>query len=489
MEETLDERLKHLAVLDLANKGEMTVRENLITPLLQLLGYDQDEDYEVIRDGDDGQKFKLLLPTVYKGAKTNTSIAPDYIPTVRKKFFWVLEAKRGSTNDLKTSFIAQVLQYAVHPQIQARFATLIDGVHIAVYNVHSEFFDLERKIYEPILEMAVTELPARFEELRLLLGHEEIRDQLAHELENDYVKLCTISLNQDYPQALLARLQARIPELRIIIRHQKALLVTSDFDHKTQEIQRIFQNYTVPELIASCRFPLGSVMTSPAYELAKRVRTEAASFSNIVDKLQESSSLYQRYQYTSFLGLCIGAEGISTNMVLDYLDPLIRKPLPQINRVEAQWIRVWYKLRILHINPVLRPWVQTELGKLSERERALHTLSVEQLIAPNEYAIILQVYRSLKQMLPDDLNNLESHFTTVEASIDENYQMAKKQLPVEEQGTAGGGLDFTGLYESTIYAALLRDATNIMQTQSLLPTSIQLWLETNPEGPWDWEVS
>jgi hypothetical protein len=47
----------------------------------------------VRRHGDDETSFKLHYPPVEKGAKRVKHYNPDDMPTIRKKMFWITEAK------------------------------------------------------------------------------------------------------------------------------------------------------------------------------------------------------------------------------------------------------------------------------------------------------------------------------------------------------------------------------------------------------------
>ena len=83
--------LEELVRLDFTGRSEAYVESYFLTPLLRCLGYDQHKDYEVLLHGDDGSSFKLAYPPVEKGAKTIKYYNPDYIPTIRKKAFWIID--------------------------------------------------------------------------------------------------------------------------------------------------------------------------------------------------------------------------------------------------------------------------------------------------------------------------------------------------------------------------------------------------------------
>jgi hypothetical protein len=64
----IQEQLSQLEKLNFTGKSEAFVESRFITPLLQCLGYETHEDYEVIRHGDSGDAFKLHYPRVEKGS-------------------------------------------------------------------------------------------------------------------------------------------------------------------------------------------------------------------------------------------------------------------------------------------------------------------------------------------------------------------------------------------------------------------------------------
>jgi hypothetical protein len=85
--------LQALSKLEFTDKGESFVEQRFVTPLLECLGYETHKDYEVIHHGDDGSAFKLRHPPVEMGALRDRTYIPDYVPTIRKKMFWIIEAK------------------------------------------------------------------------------------------------------------------------------------------------------------------------------------------------------------------------------------------------------------------------------------------------------------------------------------------------------------------------------------------------------------
>jgi hypothetical protein len=165
---TYQQTLQTLSKIDFTDKGESFVEQRFVTPLLECLGYETHKDYEVIRHGDDGSAFKLRHPPVEKGALRDRTYIPDYVPTIRKKMFWIIEAKspKRVPYPFADNFIVQGLQYCVHPEIQAKYLVTTNGTHTCIHDVHGVIF-LEKDIYKPILEI----LP-RDDELNAQTGSE-----------------------------------------------------------------------------------------------------------------------------------------------------------------------------------------------------------------------------------------------------------------------------------------------------------------------------
>ena len=199
---------KTLEYLDFNDKGENYVRENFVVPLLKCLGYDNHKDYEVKRDGDAGISLKLKSPPVERGAKKVKSFNPDYMPTIRKKCFWIIEAK--TARDLKypfdDNFIMQGLQYCIHPEIRAKYLVLTNGLYTNVYDSFSRIYD-GGDIYEPILTFCNTEISLKWNEIYQLLSAEKIRKFIEDDVLNMYEKVVSSSLDYEYPQRMLNRIE------------------------------------------------------------------------------------------------------------------------------------------------------------------------------------------------------------------------------------------------------------------------------------------
>ena len=146
--------------------SEADVREEFISPLLAILGYEKGTRFSIERE----------LPVALDG-RTNFI---DYQMTLWAQNFWLIEAKKPQTEPIakkgkteskkprrqtyfKADDIAQAIAYAAHPQINATLAMLCDARRLTIY-------DRETAIDAPLLDIAVTELPTRIDEVRALVS-------------------------------------------------------------------------------------------------------------------------------------------------------------------------------------------------------------------------------------------------------------------------------------------------------------------------------
>jgi len=143
------QRIVSLNKLD--NYTEMDVREEIVSPVLRILGYRKESMFSVERE-----KWLRILE---KG------LSADYSMTLWEEDFWVIEAKKPSVTNgcFKYEHLWQAVQYAIHPKINAALVVLCDG--------HAfEIFDREQSLEAPILRLERQNLVRDFDQLRVVLG-------------------------------------------------------------------------------------------------------------------------------------------------------------------------------------------------------------------------------------------------------------------------------------------------------------------------------
>ena len=127
---------------------EDSVREVLILPLLQALGYEQ---AQIVRSK------ALQHPFLKIGSKKRPiTLVPDYLLKVEDSYAWVLDAK-APNEEIKTGDnVGQVFSYSMHPEIRSKFFALCNGRAFSLFRQDAQ---------EPILYFELTDIADYWEEL------------------------------------------------------------------------------------------------------------------------------------------------------------------------------------------------------------------------------------------------------------------------------------------------------------------------------------
>lgn len=159
------EELNRLSKLNFSGWSEADVREDFIAPLLLMLGYRKELDYSVSR----ADSYKLNPLFLQVGSKR---IELDYMCSVRKNKFWIIEAKNGGEDTypeiLRTS-IEQAHFYSLHPEINTPYFIVTNGWYINIYER-----DKVDEFLTPILSVKKEELPEKYLRIDHLIGSTQI---------------------------------------------------------------------------------------------------------------------------------------------------------------------------------------------------------------------------------------------------------------------------------------------------------------------------
>lgn len=115
--------------IDFSTYNESDVREEFITQLLSFLGYSKNTIHDITRE----KSLVLSQPYIRLGRK---QVRVDYVPSIRLKSFWILEAKPGSVPHMSKGDLLQAYLYATHPEIQAQYIVLCNGCYLEIYDAH-----------------------------------------------------------------------------------------------------------------------------------------------------------------------------------------------------------------------------------------------------------------------------------------------------------------------------------------------------------------
>ncbi len=120
----------NFSLLDDHRFKEESVREELIAPLIQYIGYSNSKDTQVIRNHGLNHPFVTIGST-----KRNITLIPDYVLKVLEKPAWILEAKSPSELINESKHAEQAYSYAIHPEIRVNYFALCNGREFVLYNV------------------------------------------------------------------------------------------------------------------------------------------------------------------------------------------------------------------------------------------------------------------------------------------------------------------------------------------------------------------
>lgn len=143
------EELRRVEVLDVSSFTEAEVRAYVIDPIVRALGYSKGTDFSV----DLEHKIGFLGKNKF----------PDYKLNLWQEDFWLIEAKRPRSDEgFDYKDLAQAIEYAGHPSINAALVVLCDGMKI-------EVFDRETSLTESIVHIPRERITREFDKLRYLL--------------------------------------------------------------------------------------------------------------------------------------------------------------------------------------------------------------------------------------------------------------------------------------------------------------------------------
>jgi len=131
---------------------ESSVREVIVTPLLNELGYFSFGRNRIIRN----KSFRNPIVRVGSTSKELLNI-PDYVLEVNGKFSWVLDAKNPNENITEGKNVEQAYFYAIHPELRTKYYALCNGKEFALFEVTKK---------EAILYLQISDIIDNIDELK-----------------------------------------------------------------------------------------------------------------------------------------------------------------------------------------------------------------------------------------------------------------------------------------------------------------------------------
>jgi hypothetical protein len=434
--------LRDLEALDFTGKGEDFVGSKFVTPLLSCLGYETHGDYDVIRPGDNNSRFKIHYP-VHSGAKKVKHYNPDYLPTIRRKMFWVIEAKSARVKyPFRKQYIVQGAQYCVHPEIQAKYLLLTNGLHSCVYDVHGSAF-LNKDLYQPILEFSTSGLRKSWKAIFELLSIERMRGGIEDSLKTMYDKLCDSSLDKGYPQQLLQKVgaDARASSKRIEkhvwgLRKQREEAASAAW---WAEIRSL----TTDQIYSRMNVPLGIGGRVEGHWFVEQSlidgHPEADIFQRLTSGYEEHSIFRKLQSYAALCHLHFRAKDPALKAAcFEFLKRAAYTDLPLLNQVECTFLRVLSKYLTAKQFPQMRAALETGLKDAPELVRFVHRPTVLGMTDSSILREHEKRFAWFKTRSPEQLQEALELYLGFEAHYDESYQAEYARLPLNERPLIGG---------------------------------------------------
>lgn len=215
---------------------EDTVREEIIAPLVKMLGYTVGGENKVIRS----RALKHPYLTVGSSQRKVTYI-PDYLLEVNSRKVLVLDAKSPNEDILSGKNVEQAYSYAIHPEIRTSIYALCNGKSISLFSLQK---------VEPIIHFELKDILNYWDKLARII-HPEI-----------LAKPDIVNFDPDFGLYLM-RLGLNENVIHIFIEiHTSDIIKLDDENYSCTTVQVIdnvrflqtldFNKQLLPEILKSC---------------------------------------------------------------------------------------------------------------------------------------------------------------------------------------------------------------------------------------------
>lgn len=253
--------------------NESDVREDFIAPLLKILGYAKGTVNEITRE----QSLNLSEKYHRIGRK---QVAIDYVPTIRLKKFWIIEAKPGKPKEMDFGDYLQAHLYAIHPEINVRFILVTNGWEVRVYDaLTSNSWD------DYILKITQENCQSIFEELKNLLSSQYITKSLRRYILSTIAETLKVEIDENEADELKKEVSKIYVDAIPIIRKNAHEFKIQAWRKKDEEAKKWIETITLKELFIYMDRPTEAI---PWYseECIKRIKNASQDERNeILGKL------------------------------------------------------------------------------------------------------------------------------------------------------------------------------------------------------------
>ena len=228
LDDTAYDELRRIQSFNVTTFNEANVREEIITPLLRILGYDIQSYFSIERE----KSIRLL-------GRNNFL---DYNLTLWSKSFWLIEAKRprSSDSEFTVSDICQALSYATHPEINAALVVLCDGRKISV-------FDREEDIQTPMLTINLSNLEENINQIRYVLSPWQVwffeKRRIVRQLDKVFDREFNVGRVEEFKKLISQHLDSK---QQMVVNNMRRML--KDDNHRERATEQL-RTSSAPDLI------------------------------------------------------------------------------------------------------------------------------------------------------------------------------------------------------------------------------------------------
>ena len=243
--------LDKLSKLNFDGWKESDVREDYIKPLLNCLGYEKNTAYDINREDQHLLNNQFLMVGRQK-------IQIDYKLVIRKKSFWLIEAKSAENKNINIEEIFQAQLYAIHPEVKAFYFIVTNGWELQLFK--SDTID---EMYNPILKFNNSELQSNFNKLNDIVGSKNIISHLKKDVLNNITKIFSTELNVDKLNIFSNEVRKTLDSLKPVI-NENIKIVRKEKEQEHQNIvKQIYDTTSVDEILKYyLRFPVNGFQLS-----------------------------------------------------------------------------------------------------------------------------------------------------------------------------------------------------------------------------------
>ena len=233
------------ALFDDPEFKEDSVREVIITPLLNRLGYTPSGSNRVVRSK------SLNHPFIYAGTrKVPVTLIPDYTLFSDRDVLLIIDAKRPTEDVLGRANVQQAYSYAIHPEIRSQHFALCNGKSLVVFNVDNNI---------PLLFILFPEFDSRWDEVEQHLAPKYLRHPMLRRFAPDFG--CALSRLGLAEGSTITLLPLQLNLFAKLDDNMLTATANAEFADKPHCASFDFSRELLPEILAGLPTPLAEAFT------------------------------------------------------------------------------------------------------------------------------------------------------------------------------------------------------------------------------------